>query len=54
MRTAKDLFNKIRRIEQLLDTIKLAEDRVSGSSKLLRLKRGYSLGSIELGLGNRT
>jgi hypothetical protein len=32
---------------------KLAEDRVSSSGKLSRLKRGCSIGSIELGLGNR-
>jgi hypothetical protein len=38
----------------LLNTIKLAEDRVNGNGKLLYLKRGHSLGSIELGLGNRT
>ena len=29
------------------------ENRINGNGKLLRLKRGYSLGSIELGLGNR-
>jgi hypothetical protein len=34
--------------------MKIAEDRVSGSSKLSRIKCGRSIGSIELGLGNRT
>ena len=54
MKTAKDLFAEIRRIEQLLDTIKLAEDRVVGSGRFLRLKRGRSIGSIGLALGDRT
>ena len=48
-----DFDGQIHYIEQLLNSIKLAEDRVNSNSKLLRLKRSYSLGSIELGLGNR-
>ena len=35
----------------MLNTIKLAENRISGSGKLLYIKRGYSIGFIELGLG---
>jgi len=53
MKTTKDFFNKIRYVEQLFNTIKLAEDRVSNSSKLLCMKRGRSIGFVELGLGNR-
>ena len=51
MKTAKDLFAEVRRVEQLLDTMKLAEDRVVSSGKSSRPKRGYSIGSIESGLG---
>ena len=56
MKTTKDLFAEVRRVEQLLDTIKLIEDRVIGSGKSLRLKRGRSTGSIEsrLGLKDKT
>ena len=41
-------------MEQLLDTIKLAEDCIVNNSKSSHLKRGRSIGSIELGLGNKT
>ena len=54
VRTAKDLFAEIRRVEQLLDTAKLAEDRIVGSGKSSRSKRGRSTGSTESGSGNRT
>ena len=54
VKTAKDLFAEIRRIEQLLDTIKLIEDRVVSSGRFLRSKRGRNIGSIGLALGDKT
>jgi len=54
MRTAKDLFNEIRYIEQLLNTIKLMENCINSSNKLLCIKRGRNIGFIELDLGNKT
>ena len=54
MRTAKDLFTKIRCVKQLFNTIKLIKDYIVNSGKSLYLKYGYSISSIELGLGNKT
>ena len=54
VRTAEDLFAEIRRVEQLLDTIKLTEDRVAGSGKSSRSKRGRTLSSAGSGSEDRT
>ena len=55
MRTIKDFFIiiEIHYIEQLLNTIKLAEDCIVSNSKFLRLKRGYNIGFIGLSLENK-
>jgi hypothetical protein len=54
VRTAKDLFAEIRRVEQLLDTIKLTEDHAVGSGRSLRLMRGRSTGSTGSASGDKT